>query len=394
MDRKVLEELLQTTHQRHKTNMSQENSAYNILSAIGGERDETHIHSKIIYFLLDRTCGEAGTDDFLHLFLREIKVPAEFLGCQWRVCREQVFEGGRIDFVIESEKFCVAIEMKIDAADGERQVERYDSFCRRKGKEYAVYYLTPNGSVPDKQSVGSMKQNRLHLISFQHEILNWLKRCMDIVDAGGYRHSFLKQYSAAVRQISEMDGGVMSVKDLVSSADMAKAALMIQDSFYKKMTEVTENLFGKMGSILEKSSKLETCTYSDAVDIFIDSVRHKKKTYYVFLGVSIDYYLYACLGFIEESADKCMTLADAEKIMPQFYNTWMARIQALDLPKPKQSAKTIWWYIENTRGEKFNFKEYSDSVLELIDEMDIQCQYISETLFEKALKPLVQYNSN
>jgi len=38
-----------------------------------------------------------------------------------------------------------------------------------------------------------------------------------------------------------------------------------------------------------------------------------------------------------------------------------------------------------------NFKENSDSVLELIDEMDIQSQYIGTTIFKKALKPLLQY---
>ena len=36
----------------------------------------------------------------------------------------------------------------------------------------------------------------------------------------------------------------------------------------------------------------------------------------------------------------------------------------MELPKLKQSPYTLWYYIENTRGEKLNFKENSDSVLE------------------------------
>jgi len=38
-----------------------------------------------------------------------------------------------------------------------------------------------------------------------------------------------------------------------------------------------------------------------------------------------------------------------------------------------------------------NFKENSDSVLELIDEMDTQSQYIGTVIYEKALKPLLQH---
>lgn len=392
MDRKVMEKLLQTTYQRNKLDTAKDTAAYNILSAIGRERDEAHIHSRIIYFLLDRTYSETGIDDFLHLFLEEIKVPREFINCEWRVCREQVFDEGRIDFVIESENFCVAIEMKIDAEDGERQLERYDSFCRKKGKEYLIYYLTLNGHRPDKQSAGCMDQNRMRLISFQREISGWLQRCMDTVDKGGYRYSFLKQYYAAVGHMSGMDGDAMDVKDLLSSSDMAKAALVIMDSFYKKIEEVTEEFFREMGGVLKKKSKLFTDVYSNAADIFIDSISYKKKTYCILLEVTIDDYLYACFGFIEKSENRFMPLADVEKIIPEFYNTWMARVRALDLPKLKQSPYTAWWYIENSRGEKLNFKEYSDSVLELIDEMDIQCQYIGEKIFKSALEPLLQYD--
>ena len=63
----------------------------------------------------------------------------------------------------------------------------------------------------------------------------------------------------------------------------------------------------------------------------------------------------------------------------------------MKLPKLKQAPHTLWYYIENTRGEKLNFKENSDSVLELIDEMDIQSRYIGLNIFKNALEPLQQY---
>ncbi|WP_300571133.1 PD-(D/E)XK nuclease family protein [uncultured Acetatifactor sp.] len=195
--------------------MAQETPSYNILAAIGEERDEAHIHSKIIYFLLDRTYDEDGENDFLKIFLRKIQIPEQYIGGPWRVCREQAFEEGRIDFVMESEKFCAAIEMKIDAGDGERQLERYDMFCRKKGKAYRIYYLTLNGSAPDRQSVGGMDRQRLFLISFRNEILDWLQMCMDTVREDSYRHSFLKQYDAAVRHMTGWGDEGMDVKDLL-----------------------------------------------------------------------------------------------------------------------------------------------------------------------------------
>nr|WP_300817068.1 PD-(D/E)XK nuclease family protein [uncultured Acetatifactor sp.] len=373
--------------------MAQETPAYNILAAIGEERDEAHIHSKIIYFLLDRTYDEDGENDFLKFFLREIQIPEQYIGGPWRVCREQAFEGGRIDFVMESEKFCAAIEMKIDAGDGERQLERYDMFCRKKGKAYRIYYLTLNGSAPDRQSVGSMDSQRLFLISFRKEILDWLKRCMDTAREGSYRYTFLKQYDAAVRHMTGWGDEGMDVKDLLASTEMAKAALLIRDSFEKKMEEVTEELFENVGDVLKKKSHMETVTYSNCVDVFLDRIEYRKKTYCFVFELAIDYCLYGCFGFVEQSENRFIPLADTEKLFPTFYHTWLERIRALELPKLKQSPYTLWYYIENTRGEKLNFKENSDSVLELIDEMDVQSKYIGLAIFKNALNPLLQYVS-
>ena len=391
MDNEGIENLLKTVCQRRKEYMARETSAINILAAIGRERDEAHVHSKILYFLLDRSYDEDGENDFLRLFLRKIQIPEEHTSSPWRVCREQAFEEGRIDFVLESEKFCAAIEMKIDAGDGERQLERYDRFCRKKGKEYRIYYLTLNGSAPDRQSAGGIDRERLFQISFRKEILGWLQMCMDTVREDGYRYSFLKQYDAAVRHMTGWDDEGMDVKDLLASTDMAKAALLIRDSFEEKMEEVREDLFRNVGDVLKKKSYMETVVYSNCVDVFIDRIEYRKKTYHFMFELAIEDCLYGYFGFVEQSENRFIPLADAEELFPKFYHTWRERIRALKLPKLKQSLHTLWYYIENTRGEKLNFKENSDSVLELIDEMDIQSRYIGLGIFKNALEPLQQY---
>lgn len=129
-------ELLQVAFQRYRSYMA-DGSYFNTFAAIGKERDETQVHSKIIYFLLD---SKDGYDSFLKLFLQTIHVPEHFWNDRWLVCRERVFDSGRMDFVLESRSFCAVIEMKIDAEDGECQLERYDSFCRKRKKN--IWFIT------------------------------------------------------------------------------------------------------------------------------------------------------------------------------------------------------------------------------------------------------------
>ena len=87
--------------------------------------------------------------------------------------RERTFDGGssRIDFVLESKNFCAVIEMKVDARDGDSQLARYASFCRKKRKEYMVYYLTLDGHAPEEQSVRGVEPERFRCISFEKESL-------------------------------------------------------------------------------------------------------------------------------------------------------------------------------------------------------------------------------
>lgn len=118
----------------------------------------------------------------------------EFRNDKWTPYRERHFGDGRIDFVLESPRFVVCIEMKISAGDGPRQLERYESFCKSRRKEYFIYYLTPFGNKPSEQSVGKMDTGKLRCISFRDEILSWLDECQIHTETGGYKYSYIKQY--------------------------------------------------------------------------------------------------------------------------------------------------------------------------------------------------------
>ncbi len=394
--------LLHMAFQRYIDCTTADSSYFNIFWAIGRERDEAQIHSKIIYFLLNSGCSRDGHDDFLRLFLQTVKIPRQYLDDKWLAYRERVFENGRIDFVIESRSFCAAIEMKIDAGDGECQLERYDSFCRKKGKEYLVYYLTLDGCAPSRQSTGNMDQDKLCLISFQKEITEWIEKCMETVDRGGYKYSFLKQYLGAVRHMTGLDWEEISVEDLITEAGMGKAAMVVIDSFHKKMKWVIETFFCKLGDILEKGSGLDTCVYQDEICQYYDSkygrtgtetvierIKHKGNTYDFVFCLEVEDYLYAAFGFAEDTDREWIPLNDVQEMLPIFYDRCMDKVKKLNLPKLRQSTFTAWYYIENTRGAMLDFRNYSDPVIELIDEMDAQCEFIGENIVNQVLIPLV-----
>lgn len=382
-------QLLHTASERLE-DASDEFPAFNILSTLQLERYETRVHSRIIFFLLNSS--RKGKDSFLHFFLQTLRVPRRYLNESWNVYRERTFDGGasRIDFVLESRSFRAIVEMKVDAADGDSQLARYAAFGGKNRKEYAIYYLTIDGHIPEEQSVKGVDTARLRCISFEKEVAAWLQKCMSSVDKDGYRYAFLKQYLGTVNQITGIEDEVVSVKDLLDNSDMARAAQAVMNSFLAKMDDVKAEFFQKLNKGIKRRTKLETCLYLDGVDVLLGSFTRKKKTYYVTFGVFIDTYLYACFGFSEKTEGGgygFIPLADAEAFFPAAYKKWTGKLDALEI-LPKQNKLMRWEYLEDSEGARLNFKDNSAQI-KLIDEMDKQCKFIVDGLVRDFIRPLL-----
>lgn len=391
---KQMLQLLQTASNRQR-DISDETVAFNLLSALHIERYETKTHSQIILFLLNSSHHQDEQNTFLLLFLQALKIPQIFWTEQWNVYREKAFDGGssRIDFVIESQSFCAIIEMKIDAEDGDNQLARYASLGRKKQKQYRIYYLTLDGHEPEEQSARGVDKDKLKCISFKKEIVSWLQNCIKTVKKDGYKYSFLKQYLGAIKHITGTNDEVVNVKDLLDSSEMARAAQIVVNSFYEKMDDVTVEFFKKLNSMIRKKAKVKTILYEDGVDIFLETFTHKKHTYYIILYPSIDYLgkLIIQFGFSEKYEDSYpyLYLEDAETTFPSNYKKWVDKLESLDnLHKIRRSPMSRWFYAEDTKGAHLDFKDYSAQI-ELIDEMDLQCKFISDNLVNLVIKPLL-----
>lgn len=159
-----------------------------------------------------------------------------------------------------------------------------------------------------------------------------------------------------------------------------------------------EAFFDKLKYILEKESGQETRFYDEDIrqyylskrartgtETVINHINYKDHIYYFVLCLEVDDFLYVALGFADEMDDAWIPLSEIQDILPDFYEKCMEKIDRLDLPGLKQSVYSRWYYLENTKGQKFDFRNYSDSVIELIDDMNVQCEFLGQNIANQIL---------
>lgn len=388
-------QLLQRTS-RHLKNISGDIPAFNLLSVLRIEQKETQVHSRILCHLLTDTARPATQISFLQLFLQTLDIPPQFRKETWSVCRERPFNGGanRIDFVLESPSFCIIMEIKIHASDGNHQLARYASFGRKRRKPYRIYYLTLDGHEPEAQSVEGLEKDKWCCISFQKEIIVWLQKCLENVAPDGYIHSFLMQYLGAVQHLTNANEKRNHVKDWIDSTDMAKAAQLIYKSFSQKMDDVQAQFFQKLDCIIRRETQLKTQVGTQGLDIYVKAFPYWKRIYTVTISIFYYYempFLVAGIGFVErEKNEFFLPLDEAEQRFPVPYRQWTSKLDSLaNIPKWKQAASYRYFKLANTRGSFMNFADYSAQI-ELIDEMESQCRYISDTIIQLLIYPLLE----
>lgn len=375
----------------------------NILNVINRESDETHTHSKIIYYLLTRPERRDKAGSFLVSFLRHIGVCEEYVDSKWTIYRERVFDKGRIDFVLESSDYVAAIEMKLEAEDGSAQLERYDRFCKSRRKKYGLYYLTLDGREPSNQSLGNLDIGNIHCISFEKEILEWLTECMSYVPSDGYKHSLIKQYMGTVKHITGK-GTDYSMDKLINDSETAFAVVDLSREPQNKMADVMLHFLENLKKYVGNNGGCECVAYDLDIDDYYFSTKKTYPGFYVLLdSVQVGIFTYRFYFFTEISENLYFGFAfdrikkgndeeegvEMEKMRgkdPDFHKKCTDRVDALHVRELKKDKSSWWAYIENTKGEKLDFKHWSNSVIELIDDMDIQIEYIGDYLVNQILK--------
>ena len=414
------EKLLQQAYEKSKDYLYEDSSRFNLLSIIEKDRDEAHIHSKIIYNLLSQNWGKKDKETFLTLFLKEIGIEDENIyDKNWEVTREKAFDldtiKGRLDFEIKSKDCIYIIEMKIDAGDQPEQLIRYQKFAKEQHKKYKIFYLTLDGHNASKKSVGEedseeIKKVEYTNISFKEEILNWLEKCLDLVKGKENKSTCINQYIASINKILGEKNTKIKDNILKSSEDI-KNAITIYKKLNENLQKVLESFFEELNKKLEDiGSKViynknyinnYYCAYrldTDVEDwpgIFIVLDEVKSKSLYFVIKIEIASKLFGSFGFIEKKDNYEEKMPefkyferDVKKEAPNFYNKCMRNIKNLNLGiELEKSTNDRWFFIENSKGETIDFKDISLSNKALLSLMD-------EEILKEEVKNIATYISN
>lgn len=369
----------------------------NILYVLNREFDETHTHSRIIFYLLDTPSKKDRSDSFLVAFLRQIKIPETFIADEsWKVYRERSFDDGRIDMVLESSEFAVVIEMKIGAEDGPNQLERYDSFYKSRRKQYRLYYLTLDGREPTSQSLGKMDISNLTCISFEKDIIEWLSVCLEYTEYGGYRYSFIKQYIGAVKHITGK-GVEYKMGNLISDSESAFAVISLHEELQNIIADVMVHFLMGLMEYIESNSKYKCSPYCEDIESEVQAYYFERKKaypgfyivleslnsgeelyrYYLYVGVAYESLYYGFeFDIVKDNKEKWADIDMIREKEVVFCDKCIRETEALQLRDIKKENDLYWAYLKNSKGEKLDFRNWSSGVIELIDDMDIQIEYI------------------
>jgi hypothetical protein len=176
---------------------------FNVFRALRLERRETKLHSRFLAELLDPNGIHGQGDIFLTEFLDVAKAtglrsPSEWPEASygrrmWEITTEEaVNEYDRLDIVLRCEqaKFIAVIENKIDAAEGDEQLLRYDEWLQEQQRfDFRnLVFLTPDGREPK-----TISTDKCLCLSYREHVTACLRKMFNGIKAPHLRFA-IDQY--------------------------------------------------------------------------------------------------------------------------------------------------------------------------------------------------------
>jgi hypothetical protein len=170
--------------------------------------DENRL-SDILHGLLDPLGSHGQGSAFLSSFLTELGLQKLAVNRSCRVKREdRTCADRRIDIIIELDGFCIGIENKPFACEGDEQLSDYRKYLQQRYKgEYMLVYLPGNGSAPislQKSELAVLQAaGKFRSLAYRTDLLRWLERCCEDCKADKVRW-FLRDFAAYVQRTFEL----------------------------------------------------------------------------------------------------------------------------------------------------------------------------------------------
>lgn len=191
---------------------------FNLFQDLGLISDEVRLHSSIIATLLNPRGSHGQKDKYLKAFIEMIceidkRMSNDFLDTGNPKMSVQVEKtigpltnekGGRIDLYITDTNHRIIIENKIYAGDQYRQMKRYWNYGIEKGGEgsFKLIYLTLWGNSPSEESLGGLNGNQYLCLSYKHDIMAWLEKCLQLSVAQPLVRETIVQYINTIKLLT------------------------------------------------------------------------------------------------------------------------------------------------------------------------------------------------
>lgn len=266
------------------------NNDYNPLKAVQSPNDEVNMHSGFLVSLLD-TRGEHYQDDlFLKLFLQTLGLESWF----GETKNAQVFkEYKNIDIYISNGEKHIIIENKIWSDDQDGQIARYINEIHTNSSDdesvsyenIAVVYLSPFGREPSPNSLCLKDKNikwqikgdllefnenkvKYKQISYEKDILAWIKECQKEVGNITSLNSALEFYKDIVEIITDKKDSKMDIAGFFKEQKDFEIAFEISSNMDKIANQyLIKYFFNNMQEMLDNKKWVVELGDNDSVCI-------------------------------------------------------------------------------------------------------------------------------
>jgi len=256
---------------------------FNLFSVLRSTSDEVRLHSRFLAFLLDPKATHNQGPALLSLLLKRLGIHAFDLAH----ARVDV-EYQNIDILVRNRAGqAVIIENKIYAGDQEEQLWRYHQRMQAEGSsEVWTTYLTLDGSEPDEQSSKGLP---VILVSYEAEIIAWLKDCIPLVAREpGVRES-LFQYIELLQKLtsSDQDETYMNkLKEQILQGDNLFLIADLNHAFRAVLADLQFDIWERMAarqmSDYSQLGKPEITATKDAVSAYYKRAKNSKYISFTF----------------------------------------------------------------------------------------------------------------
>ncbi|MFV0538330.1 MAG: PD-(D/E)XK nuclease family protein [Dysgonomonas sp.] len=394
---------------KYKT-LDKSKEQFNIFTALHKENDEVRLYSRFISVLLSPESRHKRNDLFLKLFLQVLSIDDfDISQCKVYPTEYDKSEYNEIDILIINRisKQAIIVENKIGAGDSNHedrgQLEGYYDLIYNKDnipkENIRVYYLTPDRRNPSDESLGKYKTlENINgaTIDYEHEIQNWLNRCLQECINNPYLRESILQFVDLIKHMTNNDSNIeerLEIRDLIAnSADNMESAKLLVENFKHIKWHTAWDFWNELADSLRRenfeinqqpteenitnTTHYETYkkSYSASNDYGLYFTSTKGLRIYIWNGVD-DYWIYWGMNKIDILNDLTSLVNGYIKANPNYF---------------KSSETSYWRYFDLKHEENIFFPDFSyQGTFNLIDKK-YRTKIIEERLIPEIKKFLEQ----